>query len=105
MRNHSLNVTIWLIVVILISHYRGSSSSSGSGIMHTTLIPIAPIHHPAFPPLPPNSNIAFELSVVMYLLTALCMQYMNIYKTTWWLPTYPASYSLVRFTIYQKVTY
>lgn len=74
--------------------HRGSNSSSGSGVLHTTLIPIAPIHHPAFPPLPPNSNMAFEVSVVMYLLTALCMQYMNIYKTTWWLVSYPASYSL-----------
>lgn len=74
--------------------HRGNNSSSGSGVLHTTLIPIAPIHHPAFPPLPPNSNFTFELSVVMYLLTALCMQYMNIYKTTWWLPSYPATYSL-----------
>ncbi|XP_022082090.1 transmembrane protein 39A-like [Acanthaster planci] len=68
---------------------------NGPGAMPTstplaTLITITPIHHPVIPALPVEGNLTFEVTVVLYLLTVLFLQYVNIYKTVWWLPMSPS---------------
>lgn len=82
----------------------GNSSSQGSSVRHrggasgnagntplTTLITITPIRHPDIPNLPTEGSLLFEMHTVIYLLTALFLQYINIYKTVWWLPLAPSN--------------
>ncbi|XP_078699401.1 transmembrane protein 39A-A-like [Branchiostoma floridae x Branchiostoma belcheri] len=50
------------------------------------LITIIPIKHTPFPDIPMENNIVFESILLIYLLLALFLQYVNIYKTVWWMP-------------------
>ncbi|XP_072036885.1 transmembrane protein 39A-A-like [Amphiura filiformis] len=70
---------------------RNGPTAVSSGVPVTTLITITPVQHPEIPLLPIDGNLAFEASVVFYLITALFLQYVNIYKTVWWLPLSPSN--------------
>ncbi|XP_071492031.1 transmembrane protein 39A-A-like [Diadema antillarum] len=71
--------------------HRGGAGGSGGNAPPTTLITITPIRHPDIPNLPTEGSLLFEAHTVIYLLTALFLQYINIYKTVWWLPLAPSN--------------
>ena len=52
-------------------------------------------HHSHIPDIAPDSNLIFEGMVFMYSVMTLCLQYINLYKTVWWLPHSNAKYALV----------
>ncbi|EPY76834.1 transmembrane protein 39A [Camelus ferus] len=58
----------------------------------TALITPGPVRHCQIPDLPVDGNLLFEFLFFIYLLVALFIQYINIYKTVWWYPyNHPAS--------------
>lgn len=50
----------------------------------TALITPEPVRHSRIPDLPLDSNLLFEALLFLYLLVALFVQYINIYRTVWW---------------------
>ncbi|XP_073698484.1 transmembrane protein 39A [Garra rufa] len=50
----------------------------------TALITPEPVRHSRIPDLPLDSNLLFETLLFLYLLVALFVQYINIYRTVWW---------------------
>lgn len=64
----------------------------------SALITPEPVRHSRIPELPLDSSLLFEFLLFLYLLVALFVQYINIYRTVWWYPySHPAaSTSLVR---------
>jgi len=38
------------------------------------------------PDIPHDSNLTFEVLVFMYSVVGLCLQYLNLYRSVWWLP-------------------
>ncbi|XP_010355754.1 transmembrane protein 39A isoform X2 [Rhinopithecus roxellana] len=58
----------------------------------TALITPGPVRHCQIPDLPVDGSLLFEFLFFIYLLVALFIQYINIYKTVWWYPyNHPAS--------------
>lgn len=52
--------------------------------------------HPVFPEMPHGqSELFFECTLFLYSVLALFLQYLNIYKTMWWLPKSYWHYSIV----------
>uniref|UniRef100_A0A672KQ79 Transmembrane protein 39A-like n=1 Tax=Sinocyclocheilus grahami TaxID=75366 RepID=A0A672KQ79_SINGR len=75
----------------------GSGLSNGTGLRcrnsgavglsappFTALITPEPVRHSRIPDLPLDSNLLFESLLFLYLLVALFVQYINIYRTVWW---------------------
>jgi len=56
---------------------------------------VAP-RHVQLPDIPVDNNVLFELLVFIYSTLVLGLQYINLYKTVWWLPHSSAHYGLVR---------
>ena len=52
--------------------------------------------HAHIPDIALDSNLLFEAMVFVFCVMALGMQYINLYKTVWWLPHSNANYALVR---------
>lgn len=72
--------------------YRNGSAISLSAPPITALITPEPVRHCRIPELPVDGNLLFEFLFFIYLLVALFIQYINIYKTVWWYPyNHPAS--------------
>lgn len=62
-------------------HFRNGSSSSNSGIHSiSSLLTIRPLYHYPHPNLPVFTSMAFEALFLFYLLCALVLQHVNIYK-------------------------
>ncbi|XP_008265107.1 transmembrane protein 39A isoform X2 [Oryctolagus cuniculus] len=58
----------------------------------TASITPGPVRHCQIPDLPVDGSLLFEFLFFIYLLVALFIQYINIYKTVWWYPyNHPAS--------------
>ncbi len=57
----------------------------------TALITPEPVRHSRIPDLPLDSNLLFEALLFLYLLVALFVQYINIYRTVWWSSYSPPS--------------
>lgn len=55
---------------------------------------VAP-RHVQLPDIPIDNNVLFELLVFIYSALVLGLQYINLYKTVWWLPHSSAHYGLV----------
>ncbi|XP_002731817.2 transmembrane protein 39A-like, partial [Saccoglossus kowalevskii] len=72
----------------------GPNTVVGTTPVTTTLITITPIKHQQIPDLPMDNNLIFEVTVFFYLVMALFLQYINIYRTVWWLPHSPATTAL-----------
>lgn len=91
-------------VVCCLSRSRSNNSSGLSAPPLTTLITPEPVRHCRIPELPLDSSLLFEFLLFLYLLVALFVQYINIYRTVWWYPhIHPAaSTSLVRITAAQE---
>ncbi|MBN3282161.1 TM39A protein, partial [Polyodon spathula] len=77
----------------------GGSCSNGTGLRNrnstsvglsappiTALITPEPVRHRRVPELPLDGSLLFEFLFFTYLLIALFVQYINIYKTVWWYP-------------------
>lgn len=77
---------------------RSSNSMGLSAPPLSALITPEPVRHSRIPELPLDSSLLFEFLLFLYLLVALFVQYINIYRTVWWYPySHPAaSTSLVR---------
>ncbi|MGH0120228.1 UNVERIFIED_CONTAM: hypothetical protein FKN15_056553 [Acipenser sinensis] len=83
----------------------GGSCSNGTGLRNrnstsvglsappiTALITPEPVRHRRVPELPLDGSLLFEFLFFIYLLIALFVQYINIYKTVWWYPySHPAA--------------
>lgn len=84
--------------VIIMSSLRSSNSVGLSAPPLSALITPEPVRHSRIPELPLDSSLLFEFLLFLYLLVALFVQYINIYRTVWWYPySHPAaSTSLVR---------
>ncbi|XP_010628335.1 transmembrane protein 39A isoform X2 [Fukomys damarensis] len=64
----------------------------------TALITPGPVRHCQIPDLPVDGSLLFEFLFFIYLLVALFIQYINIYKTVWWYPyNHPASCTSLNF--------
>lgn len=77
--------------------HRGSNSMGLPPAPLTALIAPEPVRHSRIPDLPLENPLVFELLLFLYLLVALFVQYINIYRTVWWYPysNHAASTSLV----------
>uniref|UniRef100_A0ACB8ETR5 Transmembrane protein 39A n=1 Tax=Sphaerodactylus townsendi TaxID=933632 RepID=A0ACB8ETR5_9SAUR len=77
---------------------RNGSVISLSAPPITALITPEPVRHCRVPDLPVDGNLLFEFLFFIYLLVALFIQYINIYKTVWWYPyNHPASCTSLNF--------
>ncbi len=56
---------------------------------------VLPPKHAHIPDLPVDGNLLFETMVFVFSVIALGLQYINLYKTVWWLPHSHAKYALV----------
>lgn len=86
------------MIVLIVSSLRSSNSVGLSAPPLSALITPEPVRHSRIPELPLDSSLLFEFLLFLYLLVALFVQYINIYRTVWWYPySHPAaSTSLVR---------
>uniref|UniRef100_A0A8D0HM70 Transmembrane protein 39A n=1 Tax=Sphenodon punctatus TaxID=8508 RepID=A0A8D0HM70_SPHPU len=77
---------------------RNGSAISLSAPPITALITPEPVRHCRIPDLPLDGSLLFEFLFFVYLLVALFIQYINIYKTVWWYPyNHPASCTSLNF--------
>nr|XP_046197273.1 transmembrane protein 39A-like isoform X1 [Oncorhynchus gorbuscha] len=64
----------------------------------SALITPEPVRHYRIPDLPLDSSLLFEFLLFLYLLVALFVQYINIYRTVWWYPySHPAASTSLNF--------
>lgn len=71
---------------------RSSTSVGLSAPPLSALITPEPVRHSRIPELPLDSSLLFEFLLFLYLLVALFVQYINIYRTVWWYPySHPAA--------------
>ena len=70
------------------------------------MIPLATMavlpKHAHMPDIPRDTNISFEGLLYVFGVIVMCLQYINLYKTVWWLPHSHANYALVRYCIYSR---
>ncbi|XP_028811084.1 transmembrane protein 39A [Denticeps clupeoides] len=77
---------------------RSSNSVGLSAPPLTALITPEPVRHSKIPELPLDSSLLFEFLLFLYLLVALFVQYINIYRTVWWYPySQPAASTSLNF--------
>ncbi|XP_030232562.1 transmembrane protein 39A isoform X1 [Gadus morhua] len=77
---------------------RSSNSVGLSAPPLSALITPEPVRHSKIPELPLDSSLVFEFLLFLYLLVALFVQYMNIYRTVWWYPySQPAASTSLNF--------
>lgn len=55
--------------------------------------------HAHIPDIGLDNNLLFELVAFVHSVMVLCLQYINLYKTVWWLPHSNANYALVSIQI------
>ncbi|KAM6980021.1 transmembrane protein 39A [Aplochiton taeniatus] len=77
---------------------RSSNSVGLSAPPLSALITPEPVCHSRIPELPLDSSLLFEFLLFLYLLVALFVQYINIYRTVWWYPySHPAASTSMNF--------
>ncbi|XP_005090602.1 transmembrane protein 39A isoform X2 [Aplysia californica] len=84
--------------------YSSSGKSGGSGGSHGpddssgNVVPLASMvvlpKHSYLPDIPMDSNLYFECMLFVFGIIMMCLQYINLYKTVWWLPQSHAQYAL-----------
>ncbi|XP_043096299.1 transmembrane protein 39A isoform X1 [Puntigrus tetrazona] len=77
-----LRCSVAVFVSVCLSHR--NSGVVGLSLPLTALISPEPVRHSRIPDLPLDSNLLFEALLFLYLLVALFVQYINIYRTVWW---------------------
>jgi hypothetical protein len=64
-----------------------------------SMVPLASMavlpKHCHLPDIPSDSNLSFEAMVYVFGIIVMGLQYINLYKTVWWLPHSHANYALV----------
>lgn len=58
------------------------------------LMPITPPKHMTIPDIPRISEIGFETMMLVFSLMCLALQYLNIYRTVFWLPHSHTKYAM-----------
>ncbi|XP_041350642.1 transmembrane protein 39A-like isoform X2 [Gigantopelta aegis] len=83
-----------------------SSTHKGSGIggnhngeeREPNMIPLASMvvlpKHASIPEIPGDSNLYFEVMLFIFGVIVMCLQFINLYKTVWWLPHSHSNYAL-----------
>jgi len=74
----------------------GGNTAAVSTVPSGAAVTIVSPRHVHLPDIPLDNNILFELLVFLYSALVLGLQYVNLYKTVWWLPHSSAHYGLVR---------
>ncbi|BFZ09234.1 hypothetical protein BsWGS_12273 [Bradybaena similaris] len=84
--------------------YSSSGKNNGSGGGHGpddrdgNVIPLASMvvlpKHSHLPDIPGDGNLYFECMLFVFGIIMMCLQYINLYKTVWWLPQSHAQYAL-----------
>ncbi|XP_071112423.1 transmembrane protein 39A-like isoform X1 [Haliotis cracherodii] len=76
----------------------GASGISNGDDRETNMIPLASMvvlpKHASVPEIPGDSNLYFEAMLYVFGIIVMCLQYINLYKTVWWLPHSHSSYAL-----------
>lgn len=88
----SVTVEVITIELTIVFSFRNGSAIGLPVPPITALITPGPVRHCQIPDLPVDGSLLFEFLFFIYLLVALFIQYINIYKTVWWYPyNHPAS--------------
>ena len=78
-----------------------SFASSHSDDRDSNMVPLATMavlpKHAHIPDIPRDTNVSFEVMMYVFGFIVMCLQYINLYKTVWWLPHSHANYALVSF--------
>ena len=74
----------------------GGNAAASSATSSGAAVGIVTPRHVHLPDIPLDNNVLFELVVFIYSALVLGLQYINLYKTVWWLPHSSANYGLVR---------
>ena len=61
--------------------------------------------HAHIPDIPGDTNISFEAMLYIFGVIVMCLQYINLYKTVWWLPHSHANYALVGLILFYYARY
>ncbi|KAK3768537.1 hypothetical protein RRG08_031523 [Elysia crispata] len=76
----------------------GSGSSHGHDDRDGNVVPLASMvvlpKHSYLPEIPGDGNLYFECMLFVFGIIMMCLQYINLYKTVWWLPQSHAQYAL-----------
>ena len=65
------------------------------------------LQHVLIPDIPRDGELFFEALMVVFVCTTLGLQYLNMYRTIWWLPhsyTLYAMVSIEAYTLYAMVS-
>lgn len=60
-------------------------------------MPITPPKHMSIPDIPRISELGFETLMLVFSLMSLALQYLNIYRTVFWLPHSHTKYAMVSY--------
>ncbi|KAG3266233.1 TMEM39A-like, partial [Ictidomys tridecemlineatus] len=71
----------------------------------TALITPGPVHHCQIPGLLVDGSLLFEFLFFIYLLVALFIQYINIYKTVWWYPYNHPAFSFIMVMLARRLVW
>jgi len=74
----------------------GGNTAATSTVTPGAIPGVAAPRHVQLPDIPVDNNVLFELLLFIYSAVVLGLQYINLYKTVWWLPHSSAHYGLVR---------
>ncbi|XP_059153925.1 transmembrane protein 39A-like [Physella acuta] len=79
------------------SYSSGKGSGSGShgpdeGVPLASMVVLP--KHSHLPDIPGDGNLYFECMLFVFGIIMMCLQYINLYKTVWWLPQSHAQYAL-----------
>lgn len=76
----------------------GHKNNNGSEDRDPNMVPLASMavlpKHCHLPDIPSDSNLSFEAMVYVFGIIVMGIQYINLYKTVWWLPHSHSSYAL-----------
>ncbi|XP_045195546.2 transmembrane protein 39A-like isoform X2 [Mercenaria mercenaria] len=75
-----------------------NSNSGHSDDRENNMVPLATMavlpKHAHIPEIPGDTNVSFEVMLYIFGFIVMCLQYINLYKTVWWLPHSHANYAL-----------
>jgi len=74
----------------------GGNTAAASTVVSGAAAGVVGPRHVHLPEIPIDNTVFFELLVFIYSAMVLGLQYVNLYKTVWWLPHSSAHYGLVR---------
>lgn len=86
-----LTFLVWFCCELICSLYCDSCEDDSNPMASMVTQP----KHSHVPDVPTDSNLIFELIIFGFSVMCLCLQYINLYKTVWWLPHSHANYALV----------